>query len=157
MSDPGSHAALDIDAIRASVPIQYPMLMIDRVTSRSPEGCTVVKNLTITEPCFVGHFPKRAIFPGSMLVETMAQAGFFIGPPAGAAPESAPDLSGATDVFLLSVEVKFLKPAVPGDRIVIDARLVSDAGRIRRFRATASVEGETVAKGTFVVMLGSAL
>jgi 3-hydroxyacyl-[acyl-carrier-protein] dehydratase len=136
--------------VEAEIPQRYPILMIDRVLEESPGRCVTLKNITIDE-CFInGHFPGRPIMPGSLLMESMAQAGHFIGHPPS---EDGRPLVAVTEAFLLASDVKFHLPVVPGDQVVITARFLSKAKDTIRFRSDAYVGSELVATGTFLALV----
>src|SRR5271166_4898474 len=104
--------SLDVEAIRALLPHRYPMLLVDRILELDPGVRAVgLKNVTINEPFFNGHFPGQAIMPGVLILEAMAQV-------AGLIILSIPEHSMKTP-FLGSIkEVRFLKPVVPGDTVI---------------------------------------
>lgn len=144
-------AVLDSAEIERHLPHRYPMLMLDRVIERTPGRCVALKNVTAGESYFAGHFPERAIMPGCLLLEAMVQAGGFIG---GPAEETAADAPGKiTEAFLLASEGRFLRPVVPGDRVLITARLVGRSRGVVRFKCQAHVGAELVGSGRFTVQV----
>lgn len=113
-----SGKVLGLREIKAILPQRYPMLMLDRVELESDVKATAVKNLSINEPFFMGHFPHHPIMPGVLQVEAMKQLCEIL-----ARPKLDP--KGEADVYMRVVEkVKFRKPNNPGDRLVISAELV---------------------------------
>lgn len=147
---PKRRCALTVEDIEGLIPHRHPMLLVDRILEQSPGRCVALKNVTINECFFEGHFPGRPIMPGCLLMEAMAQAGNFI----GHAPDPSGRLPGpVTEAFLLSSQVKFLLPVVPGDQVIITSRLVNKAKETVRFRSDAHVDGELVATGTFLAMV----
>ena len=117
---------LDVREIQKIIPHRYPFLLIDKVIELIPnEKLIAIKNVTINEEYFVGHFPKEKIMPGVLIVEAMAQAGcvyFYY----------SKNMQGKELVYYLAkVDAKFLHPVVPGDQLVLDVRsvrLMSKAG-----------------------------
>ncbi len=137
----------DIEDIKAGLPHRYPFLMIDRIIEQSPGECVGVKNITFDEPCFMGHFPGQSIMPGTLIAEAMAQTAAFVGPP--------PDAEGYSEWIrkglLTSINVKIHQPVIPGDQMVIKAKVVKVLGRLIKFAAEATVDGDIVASGEFNV------
>jgi 3-hydroxymyristoyl/3-hydroxydecanoyl-(acyl carrier protein) dehydratase len=142
---------LDSTAIGRHLPHRYPLRMLDRVIERSPGRCVAIKNVTAGESYFSGHFPERAIMPGCLLLEAMAQTGAFIGEPPRETAAAAPGRT--TKAFLLASEGRFLRPVVPGDQLVITAQLVGRSGGIVRFKCQAHVGAELVGSGKFMVQV----
>lgn len=140
--------ARSVEEISRLIPHRYPFLMIDRIIEEAPGRCVALKNVTINECFFNGHFPGRPIMPGALLMEAMAQAGNFIDSSGGEAQEAA-----VTEAFLLSSQVKFHRPVVPGDQLIITCRFIAKAKDTVRFKSEAHVEGELVASATFLVMI----
>jgi 3-hydroxyacyl-[acyl-carrier-protein] dehydratase len=128
---------LDIEAIKEILPHRYPFLMVDRVTELEPGIRAVgMKNVTVNEPYFQGHFPKRAIMPGVMLIETMAQVG-------GIMIQSQPEHRMKLALLGTVDNVKFRRPVTPGDTLVITTELIRARGNNGRVRGFIQV-GETV-------------
>lgn len=142
--------ALDVTGIAARMPHRYPFLLLDRVTEQSPGRCVALKNVTMDECFFTGHFPDFPIMPGCLLMEALAQAGNFFGRPEGGGEEAEKRVKEA---FLLSSEIKFLKPVTPGDQLIITARLLSKARGVVRYKSDGHVAGELVASGRFMAMV----
>jgi 3-hydroxyacyl-[acyl-carrier-protein] dehydratase len=137
--------ALDINQIRRSIPIRYPMLLIDRITDLEPKKYVVaIKNVSINEPFFEGHFPDEPIMPGTSIIEAMAQASTFL--------FYQPENKSQKLNFYLGVakEVRFLRPVLPGDEL----KMVSEAIRITEDNAyvkvRATVKDELISEGEFV-------
>src|SRR5215813_5888924 len=108
---------LDINEIRAILPHRYPFLLVDRILELEPERIVGIKNVTVNEPFFMGHFPDFPVMPGVMIVEAMAQvAGVLV-------LKQIPDRHKKL-VLLASVEnAKFRRPVVPGDQLRIEMKL----------------------------------
>ena len=138
-----------MEEISRLIPHRYPLLMIDRILEEAPGRCVALKNVTINECFFNGHFPGRPIMPGALLMESMAQAGNFLHPGAGGDGEA----SAVTEAFLLSSQVKFHLPVIPGDQVIITCRFIAKAKDTVRFKSEAHVDGKLVASATFLVMV----
>ncbi len=134
---------LDFEQIKEMIPQRFPFLMLDRAVEIEPGARIVgIKNLTGNEWFYQGHFPKRAITPGAMMCEAIAQTGivFF--------RVTQPDNQDAT-YLLGSLKVRFLEPVWPGDQLrieVVPIKLTASAGI---FQAEIRVDGRTVVKGQF--------
>ena len=140
----------DIEAIRKILPHRYPFLMIDRVLEvREGEFCKAVKNVTINEPIFQGHFPEMAVFPGVLQLEAMAQTSAFI-------IDSVMLEDHGLMVFYAGVNnAKFRKPVVPGDQLVIESTLANRKKNFWVFNAKALVDDKVVSQAE-VRLMGSA-
>ena len=133
---------MNIHEILKVLPHRYPFLMIDRVLECDP-GVRVValKNVTINEPCFMGHFPGTPVFPGVLLVEAMAQA-------CGIVAMTAHPEMGKKVVYLVSLDgFRFRKPVIPGDSLRISVEKLAERRSIWKFSAKVEVEGKLVAEG----------
>ena len=139
----------DIEAIRKILPHRHPFLMIDRVLEvREGEFCKAVKNVTINEPIFQGHFPEMAVFPGVLQLEAMAQTSAFI-------IDSVMQEDHGLMAFYAGVNnAKFRKQVVPGDQLVIESTLANRKKNFWVFNAKALVEGKVVAQAE-VRLMGS--
>lgn len=140
--------ALGIEGILAAMPHRYPFVLLDRVLEQSPGRCVALKNVSAGECHFTGHFPDRPIMPGCLIMEALAQAGSFLGGPADGAPRPP-----VREAFLLASEVKFLKPVVPGDQLVITASFLNEAREVTRFKSEGHVDNVLVASGRFTVLV----
>jgi 3-hydroxyacyl-[acyl-carrier-protein] dehydratase len=131
---------LDVEDIRVLLPHRYPMLLVDKVLELTPgKRVVALKNVTINEPFFDGHFPTQAIMPGVLILESMAQV-------AGLMILSLSEQSGKIP-FLASMDnVKFRKPVVPGDTLITEAHLIKVRGMIGKVRMVARVDGGVVAE-----------
>ncbi|AJR07645.1 MULTISPECIES: 3-hydroxyacyl-ACP dehydratase FabZ [Photobacterium] len=131
---------LNITEIQELLPHRYPFLMIDRVTHYE-EGKTLtgIKNVSVNEPQFTGHFPKMPVFPGVMILEAMAQAtGLLAFKTFGAPAENELYYFASVD------NGKFRKPVVPGDQLVIEVEFLKERRGIAMFNGVAKVDGEVV-------------
>jgi len=139
---------VDIQGIMDLLPHRYPILLVDRILDYEP-GAWIrgVKNITIGDPIFLGHFPKRAIFPGVLIVEAMAQTGGCL------VLQDLPDRKSKLIYFMAIDKVKFRKPVVPGDQMVMQVEVITNKGRICKLRGVATVDGQKVAEAEFMSMM----
>jgi 3-hydroxyacyl-[acyl-carrier-protein] dehydratase len=131
---------LDVQAISEILPHRYPFLLVDRVLELAPgESCKALKNVSINESFFQGHFPGMPTMPGVLILESMAQTGALI-------LLSIPEQRGISVYLAGADKVRFKKPVVPGDTLVNDVRLVWYRRGFGRISCTARVNGEVVAE-----------
>jgi 3-hydroxyacyl-[acyl-carrier-protein] dehydratase len=137
------------DQIRAALPHRHPFVMLDRVTHLEPGRHAVgIKNISVAEPCFAGHFPDRYVFPGVLLLEALAQLAGVVYGTCRAADTSTRSQLG----YLASVRsFKFLRPVTPGDRVVLEARAGTSVGVLKDFAVSATVDGDLVATGRLAI------
>ncbi len=131
---------LDIGRVLARLPHRYPFLLIDRVLECEPgERLLALKNVTINEPFFQGHFPERPVMPGVLIVEALAQATCLL------ALETEP--SAEDEVYLLAGvdKARFKRPVLPGDGLHLETRLLKRRRGVWLFDAKALVEGTVAA------------
>nr|WP_194704429.1 3-hydroxyacyl-ACP dehydratase FabZ [Vibrio sp. S11_S32] len=131
---------LNITEIRELLPHRYPFLLIDRVTDYE-EGKYLIglKNVSVNEPQFTGHFPQLPIFPGVLILEAMAQAtGLLAFKTFGAPKENELYYFASID------KAKFRKPVMPGDQLIIEVEFIKDRRGIALFNGVAKVDGEVV-------------
>ena len=139
---PSTLQAADIAAILKALPHRYPFLMVDRIIDiRGDESAIGIKNVTINEPQFLGHFPDNPVFPGVLLIEGMAQT-------AGAVCVLSQMGGGQPkQVYLLTIDkAKFRKPVVPGDTVEYHVRKTARKRNMWWFRGEAMVAGKLVAE-----------
>jgi 3-hydroxyacyl-[acyl-carrier-protein] dehydratase len=142
--------AADIATILKALPHRYPFLMVDRIISmRGDESAIGIKNVTINEPQFLGHFPGNPVFPGVLMIEGMAQtAGVLCIAATGAQP---------TSVFFLTIDkAKFRKPVRPGDTIEYHMDRITRRKSMWWYRGEAKVAGQIVAEAQVGAMLSDA-
>jgi 3-hydroxyacyl-[acyl-carrier-protein] dehydratase len=147
----GSVPDLDVSAVMEHIPHRYPFLLIDRLVDIVPnESATGIKNVTINEPFFQGHFPTRPIMPGVLIVEAMAQT-------AGCLVVHSMGLKGKNRlVYFMSIEnARFRKPVVPGDQLRIEVVRERNRANVWRFRGEAKVDGSLVAEATYTAMIAN--
>ena len=140
---------VNIEDILQTLPHRYPMLLIDRVINvRTDYSGTGIKNVTFNEPCFLGHFPDRPVYPGVMMIEAMAQTAGVIG------IRSNPGTEKPRAVYFLTVDkCKFRKPVIPGDTIEYHLRLIGRRKAMWWFHGDAKVNGQVVAEADVGAML----
>jgi 3-hydroxyacyl-[acyl-carrier-protein] dehydratase len=147
----GAVTDLDVTAVMEHIPHRYPFLLIDRLVDVVPfESAVGVKNVTINEPFFQGHFPSRPIMPGVLIVEAMAQT-------AGCLVVNSLGLQGKNRlVYFMSIEnARFRKPVVPGDQLRIHVVRERNRANVWRFRGEAKVDGSLVAEATYTAMIAN--
>ena len=138
----------DINYILEMIPHRYPFLMIDKVIDKKAKSnIQTIKNVTINEPYFVGHFPEKPIMPGVLIMESMAQSACLI-------ILDYIDNPKNHLVYLSKVNnFRILKNVIPGDQIVINAETIKEKMNSFKFSATCHVGGELVAKAEFIASL----
>ncbi len=140
----------DITEIMSILPHRYPFLLIDRVIEMERKKRVVaIKNVTVNEPHFMGHFPDYPIMPGVLTIEAMAQAG-------GAlllTEFSEEERAGKLMVFTGIEEARFRRPVVPGDQLRIEVTVLNWRSRMVKLRGEATVDGKIAADATFTAQL----
>jgi beta-hydroxyacyl-ACP dehydratase FabZ len=134
---------LDVTMIQKILPHRYPFLLVDRITEVTEKRVVGIKNVTINEPFFQGHFPGKPIMPGVLIIEAMAQTG-------GVGALNIKDNLGKLAFFMSIKEAKFRKPVVPGDQLVMEIEIVKTKLSIMQARGVAKVNGEVVAEAEFM-------
>jgi len=139
---------IDLQGIMDLLPQRYPILLVDRILDfERGQWIKGLKNISYNEQIFQGHFPKRPVFPGVMIVEAMAQTGGCL------VMQEFEDLASKVIYFMSIDGVKFRKPVVPGDQLVMEVRILSFKGRVCKLRGEAFVNGTKVAEAEFMSML----
>jgi 3-hydroxyacyl-[acyl-carrier-protein] dehydratase len=150
MSDSSAHTleSADIQELMRLLPHRYPFLLVDRIVKIDGDSsATGIKNVTINEPHFQGHFPGQPVMPGVLLVEAMAQT-------AGAICIRKRGSAVPALVYFMTIDgAKFRRPVVPGDRVEINVRKVKQRGNIWKFACEAVVEGNKVAEADISAMM----
>lgn len=138
---------LNIEEIRALLPHRYPMLLVDRILDMNETRIVGIKNVSVNEPFFMGHFPDFPVMPGVLIVEAMAQvAGVLVLKSLGGRNEKL--------VLLASVEeAKFRKPVVPGDQLTIEMTVERRKATVAKMRGVATVDGQLVAEAVVMCKL----
>jgi 3-hydroxyacyl-[acyl-carrier-protein] dehydratase len=132
--------------IQKILPHRFPFLLVDRITELEPKSKAVgLKNVTINEPFFQGHFPDYPIMPGVLVIEAMAQVSGILAFQSGAEGNS---------VYFMSIEkAKFRKPVVPGDQLVFEVNIVQQRNNVWKFSGQAFVDKKLVAEAEFTAMV----
>ena len=140
---------MDIKDIIATLPHRYPFLLIDRVLEmKENEQVKAVKNVTINEPFFNGHFPGQPIMPGVLIIEAMAQAAAYL------AIKSAKDIPGKKIPLFAAIDgAKFKRPVVPGDTLTLELKVTKSRQRIWWLSGTAHVGDELACKAEITAVL----
>lgn len=138
---------MDIKDIQNLLPHRYPFLMVDRIIQMETGTKAVgIKNVTINEQFFQGHFPNHPIMPGVLIIEALAQVAGILALHSGAAVGKA--------VYFLSIErAKFRKPVVPGDQLKLEVSILQQRGNVWKFSGNAFVEDKIVAESEFTAMV----
>jgi 3-hydroxyacyl-[acyl-carrier-protein] dehydratase len=138
---------VDIDEIRKLLPHRYPFLLVDRIVELELSKRIVgIKNVTINEPFFTGHFPEKPIMPGVLILEAMAQTGGVL------AFKSFPGMEGS--VFFTGIDgARFRKPVIPGDQLKLVVEVVRHRREIWVFDGKAFVDNDIVAEARIMAML----
>jgi 3-hydroxyacyl-[acyl-carrier-protein] dehydratase len=132
--------SLQVQEIMALLPHRYPFLLIDRVLDYTPgESLTALKNVTINEPIFTGHFPGMPIFPGVLILEALAQATGILG------FKTVTERS-ENELYLFAAidDARFKKPVVPGDTMILEVKFLKERRNMWKFYGEAKVEGQIV-------------
>jgi len=138
---------MDIQTIREILPHRYPMLLVDRIEELEPDRIVGIKNVTVNEPFFNGHFPDYPVMPGVLIVEAMAQvAGVLV-------LSQIPDRKSKLVLLAGVDEAKFRKPVRPGDQLRIEMKLVKRKTSMAKMSGTASVDGMIVAEAEMLCVL----
>jgi 3-hydroxyacyl-[acyl-carrier-protein] dehydratase len=143
----------DIEKIMELIPHRYPFILIDRVMQfERGKRIVALKNVTINEPFFLGHFPGKPIMPGVLIVEAMAQAG-------GILWISSQDKEAPGSLFFFTGidKARFRRPVVPGDQIIVVVEMLKVRGKVAKMKGKALVEDKIVAEGELMASIGGKL
>lgn len=141
--------AIDIGRIMQMIPHRYPFLMIEKVIDVVPsESATGIKNVSINEPFFQGHFPKRPVMPGVLIIEAMAQTAAVL-----VVHSLGPSAEGKLVYFMTVDNARFRRPVGPGDQLHIHVVKERSRGNVWKFTAEAKVAGTLVAEATYSAMI----
>jgi 3-hydroxyacyl-[acyl-carrier-protein] dehydratase len=138
----------DISEILAVMPHRYPFLLIDRVLEMDDSKIRAVKNVTINEPHFLGHFPEVPVMPGVLVIEAMAQAGGFL------LFSQIDDRDDKLIYFTGIDKCRFRKPVVPGDQLIFEVELVAKRSTFAKIKGRALVDGEVVCEAEMMSAMG---
>ncbi len=138
---------MDVKEVREYLPHRYPFLLVDRVTELNlGESIVAYKNVTVNEPFFNGHFPDHPVMPGVLIIEAMAQAAGILG---FKTMDKTPQ-DGSIYYFVGSDKLRFKRPVVPGDQLLLNAAILSEKRGIWKFECKATVDGDLVASATIL-------
>lgn len=139
-------SSLDIEQVMQILPHRYPFLMVDKIVSFEETKIRAIKNVTINEPYFQGHFPGKPVMPGVLQLEAIAQV-------AGMLTLRKKENVGKPAYFMSADKVKWRKPVLPGDTLVIDVEVLRSRGKIGKARGVCSVDGVTVSEAEVTFMI----
>jgi len=141
---------LDILAIIRRLPHRYPFLLIDRIIRMvAGESIVALKNVTMNEPFFQGHFPSQPVMPGVLIVEAMAQAGGVL-----ASESRGAEQAGGIIYFMGMDHVRFRQPVVPGDQLILEAQVLKMRSKVAKMAGRALVDGQLVAEAELLASFG---
>ncbi len=130
---------MDVTKIQELLPHRYPFLLVDRILEvQGTQKIIGLKNVTVNEPFFQGHFPGHPIMPGVLIVEAMAQTGGLL------LMERVTERENKVVYFMALDAVKFRKPVVPGDQLRMEVTMLQFRGKIARMKGVATVDGQVV-------------
>ena len=140
----------DIQGIMEMLPHRYPFLLVDRIMKLIPDDRIVaMKNVTINEPFFQGHFPGKPVMPGVLIIEAMAQAGGIL------AYQTAPAEQRNRLIYFMGMDkVRFRKMVVPGDQIIFEAKIIKFRTKVAKMSGTATVDDQLVAEAELMASFG---
>jgi 3-hydroxyacyl-[acyl-carrier-protein] dehydratase len=140
---------LDIARIMHAIPHRYPMLLIDRMVDVVPHVSAIgIKNVSVNEHFFQGHFPKHPVMPGVLIIESMAQTAAVL-----VVESLGPHAAGKVVYFMTIESAKFRRPVVPGDQLRIHVTRERRRGNVWKFSGIARVDGVSVAEATYSAMI----
>jgi len=144
-----SKAVVSVERIMEMIPHRYPFLMIDKVIEMAPNHYAIgVKNVSINEPFFTGHFPEKPVMPGVLIIEAMAQTSAVL------VVETLGEASEGKLVYFMSIdEARFRKPVVPGDVLHIRVDKQQSRRNVWKFACVATVDGTKVAEALVCAMI----
>ena len=146
---PATLECVDLARIMEMIPHRYPFLMIDKVVDLTMgESATGIKNVTINEPHFQGHFPRKAVMPGVLIIEAMAQTAAVL-----VVQTLGPEAEGKLVYFMTVDEARFRRPVVPGDRLHIHVEKIRRRSNVWKFGGKAKVDGVLVAEAVYGAMI----
>ena len=141
--------SLDIEQIIESIPHRYPFLMIDRVIEVVPDESAIgLKNVSINESYFQGHFPRRPVMPGVLIIESMAQTAAVL-----VVKTLGPAMAGKLVYFMSVSDCRFRRPVFPGDQLFVHVTKKQRRRNVWKFEFAAKVDGEIAAQATYAAMI----
>jgi 3-hydroxyacyl-[acyl-carrier-protein] dehydratase len=142
-------STIDIMQIMEMIPHRFPFLMVDRVVDLKPDESAVgIKNVSINEPYFQGHFPRQPVMPGVLIIESMAQTAAVL------VVETLEGAAAGKLVYFMTLEdARFRKPVFPGDTLRVHVTKLRNRGNVWKFRGEVRVDGNLIAGATFSAMI----
>jgi 3-hydroxyacyl-[acyl-carrier-protein] dehydratase len=138
---------MDVNEVREYLPHRYPFLLVDRVLELDPgKSIVAYKNVSVNEGFFQGHFPDLPVMPGVLIVEAMAQAAGIL----GFRTMNKKPADGSIYYFVGADDLRFKRPVVPGDRLQLEASILTEKRGIWKFSCRASVDGQTACEATIL-------
>ncbi len=139
-----------LEEIKRILPHRYPFLLVDRILSMElGQHIVGLKNVTVNEPFFVGHFPQNPIMPGVLIIEAMAQVAGIL------ALLTTPENLGNQNIYLMSLDkVRFRRPVVPGDQLILDLKVLRGGKKFFKMEGKATVDNNLVAEAELMAMVG---
>ncbi len=140
----------NVQGIMEMLPHRYPFLLVDRIMKLIPgDRIVAMKNVTINEPFFQGHFPGKPVMPGVLIIEAMAQAGGIL------AYQTAPPENRNRLIYFMGMDkVRFRKMVVPGDQIIFEAKIIKFRTKVAKMSGTATVDDQLVAEAELMASFG---
>jgi len=147
--DSQTYDVVDVQRVMEMIPHRFPMLMVDRVRDIVPDTSAIgIKNVTINEQIFQGHFPSRAVMPGVLMIEAMAQTAAVL------VVATLGDEAARKLVYFMSIEnARFRRPVTPGDTVHLHVIKIHHRRNVWKFGGEAKVEGQVCAEATFAAMI----
>ena len=140
---------IDINRIMEMIPHRYPILLVDRILELTRgESAVGLKNVTMNEPHFMGHFPGLPVMPGVLIVEAMAQTAAIV-----AVDALGAEVEGKVVYFMTIEDARFRRPVTPGDSLHIHVEKTQSRGAVWKFKGTAKVDGKVCAEAKFGAMI----
>ncbi|MCC6597387.1 MAG: 3-hydroxyacyl-ACP dehydratase FabZ [Alphaproteobacteria bacterium] len=144
-----SHSPIDINRIMEMIPHRYPLLLVDRVLELIPgESAVALKNVSMNEPHFMGHFPGHPVMPGVLIVEAMAQTAALV-----VVDFLGKSAEGKVVYFMTIDNARFRKPVTPGDSLHIHVEKIQSRANVWKFKAYGKVDDKICAEATFSAMI----
>ena len=140
---------IDIQKIMEMIPHRYPVLLIDRIIEIDRgKHATSIKNVTMNEPQFMGHFPGYPVMPGVLIIESMAQTAALV-----VVDFLGEEAKGKVVYFMTIDNARFRRPVTPGDTMYIHVEKIQSRGPVWKFKGTATVDGKVCAEATYSAMI----
>ncbi|MCB1651167.1 MAG: 3-hydroxyacyl-ACP dehydratase FabZ [Alphaproteobacteria bacterium] len=148
MSD-DNKVSIDIKRIMEMIPHRYPILLVDRVLELTPgESAVALKNVSMNEPHFMGHFPGYPVMPGVLIIEAMAQTAALV-----VVEALGNEVEGKVVFFMTIDDARFRRPVTPGDSLHIHVEKIQSRGAVWKFKGKAMVDDKVCAEATFGAMI----